>query len=139
MTGPPAERRLIIDASAVLAFLYREPGGSHLAELAADPQNRCFIHVMNLCEIYYDLLRRKVELANTLELALRAAGFQIAAFGSTPWRKAGRLKAELRRVSLADCFAVTLARELDGEIVSCDRHELGPLHQAGVCRCLFLR
>lgn len=139
MSERPAERKLILDASAILSFLFREPGGSSLAELVSDPANRCFLHVVNLCEVYYDLLRRKVRLSNSLEIALCATGIRIAPFDTTPWRKIGRLKANLRRLSLADCCAVALAIELGGEVVSCDRHELGPLHEAGICRCLFLR
>ena len=102
MLDASVERHLVIDASALLAFLHREQDGLAVGEMVADPQNICWIHVVNLCEVYYDLLRR-------------------------------------RRVSLADCFALTLAFQLKGELVTCDRHELEPIHLAGICRCHFLR
>lgn len=139
MLDASVERHLVIDASALLAFLHREQGGLAVGEMVADPQNSCWIHVVNLCEVYYDLLRRKHQLADMLEIALRASGFKIVPFQAVSWRKAGELKAALRRVSLADCFALTLAFQLKGELVTCDRHELEPIHLAGICRCHFLR
>ena len=38
------------------------------------------------------------------------------------WREVGRLKAVHRRVSLADCCALTLASRLGASLVSADRH-----------------
>jgi hypothetical protein len=53
------------------------------------------------------------------------------------WKAAGVLKAERRRISLADCFAVTLACRLRACLVTADRHELEPL--AAEVNLLFIR
>jgi len=39
------------------------------------------------------------------------------------WQAAGALKANLRRVSLADCFAIELAKRLEATILTADHHE----------------
>jgi predicted nucleic acid-binding protein len=55
------------------------------------------------------------------------------------WRDVGRLKAVHRKVSLADCCALTLARRLGGSLVTADRHDFEPLLVAGICPIEFIR
>jgi predicted nucleic acid-binding protein len=72
-------------------------------------------HRFDICEVYYDLRRRAHEDAESLETILVAAGFEIVEhLPSDLWHAAGRLKAELRRISLADCFALAVAEQLHG-------------------------
>jgi predicted nucleic acid-binding protein len=61
------------------------------------------------------------------------------AWSSALWRSAGQLKAEWRRVSLADCFALALAIHGGGTLVTSDHHELEPIARAGLCPFLFIR
>jgi predicted nucleic acid-binding protein len=53
------------------------------------------------------------------------------------WKEAGSLKADWKRISLADCFAVTLSNRIGAELVTADRHELDPLRET--TRLLFIR
>jgi hypothetical protein len=55
------------------------------------------------------------------------------------WQDAARLKSQFRRVSLADCFGVALARRLDAEFLTSDRHELEALEAAGIANFTFIR
>jgi hypothetical protein len=55
------------------------------------------------------------------------------------WRSMGRFKAIHKRVSLADCAALTLARELEGILLTADRHELQPLSVLSICEIKFIR
>lgn len=55
------------------------------------------------------------------------------------WQDAATLKSQFRRVSLADCFGVALARRFDATFVTSDKHELEALDAAGVCDFLFFR
>ena len=55
------------------------------------------------------------------------------------WQEAGELKAIHKRVSLADCCAITLAKRLDAELVTSDHHELDTLTDLGVCKITFFR
>ncbi len=62
-----------------------------------------------------------------------------ADFDEAFWQEAGRLKAVHRRVSLADCFGLTLTERTGGTFVTSDHHELEPLAQAGICSISFFR
>ena len=48
------------------------------------------------------------------------------------WHEAGRLKAVHRKISLADCRALALAKRLGANFISADRHEFEPLLAAGI-------
>ena len=55
------------------------------------------------------------------------------------WQTAGALKATVRRISLADCFAVTLAKATGGSVLTSDHHEFDPLAEQGICAVSFIR
>ncbi len=55
------------------------------------------------------------------------------------WREMGRLKSTYRRVSLADCAALSAAIDLDAILLTADRHELEPLSAVGICKLEFIR
>jgi uncharacterized protein with PIN domain len=101
----PDERLYVFDSCAVIALLQREPGAEVVAEILKDPQSRCLIHAVNACEVYYDIYRRGgAEDASALEEILATSGIElIEVIPSALWRSAGKLKAEWRRISLADC------------------------------------
>lgn len=131
----------VLDSSAMIALANDETGADVIERLLADPQNNCYAHVINLCEVFYDAIRRSNEAqAVNLISDLRSLGVienrdLVAAF----WQQAGRLKALHRRVSLADCFALALTLRLGGELVTSDHHELDALAGAGVCPIKFFR
>lgn len=71
---------------------------------------------------------------------LEAIGVRIVeAMDAELWQDAARLKSQFRRVSLADCFGVALARRYGAPFVISDRHELEALETAGVAEFLFFR
>ncbi|PYQ55387.1 MAG: PIN domain protein [Acidobacteria bacterium] len=105
------------------------------------PGNRCLIHAVNVCEVYYDLYRRSGEEdASALEEILVDLGIELVeTIPSALWRTAGKLKAEWRRISLADCLALALAILENGTVLTSDHHELDPIAQAAVCPLQFIR
>lgn len=131
----------IFDACALIAILEDEPGAEVVEGLLQESANRCLIHAVNACEVYYDLCRRgNMQDADTLETLFAEYGLEF--FESLPadlWRIAGKIKAEWRRVSLADCFALALAVREDGTLVTSDHGELDPIAKAGVCPIRFIR
>ena len=64
---------------------------------------------------------------------------QDAALTPAIWQAAGALKANLRRVSLADCFAIELTRRLHATILTSDHHEFDALVAQSVCDIRFIR
>ena len=55
------------------------------------------------------------------------------------WQAAGTLKANLRRVSLADCFAIELAERLKATILTADHHEFDVLAGQSEYTIRFIR
>ncbi len=137
----PVDEVYVFDSCAVLALLQREPGAEVVAGILKQNGNRCLIHAINACEVYYDIFRRDGEEdASSLEEILATAGIELVeALSSALWRAAGKIKAEWRRVSLADCIALALTLREAGTLVTTDHHELDPIAQAGVCPILFIR
>lgn len=137
----PGRQVLVFDACAVIALLEAEPGVEVVEQLLDDPSNRCLLSPVNACEVYYDFLRRGYgEATGILEPIL--AGYELQILETlTPeiWQTAGTLKAQWRRVSLADCFGLALAIQEKGTFVTSDHKELDALALAGVCPIRFIR
>jgi len=129
-----------LDGSAMIAFLRDEPGAEVVA-LLTDPSQTCFARAIILCELFYDFRRAEGEGA-ALDAIQTLVGLRIVFredMDSPFWQEAGRVKADHRRVSLADCLCIALARRLNGEVVTCDHHEFDPLVAAGVLTVRFIR
>lgn len=131
----------VFDSCAAIAFLQREPGAEVVAEILKDSRNRCLIHALNACEVYYDIYRRSGEQdASALEVILATAGIKVVeTIPSSLWRTAGNLKAVWARISLADCLALALALLENGTVLTTDHHELDRIAQAAICPIRFIR
>ena len=55
------------------------------------------------------------------------------------WKDVGRLKAGIARISLADCFAIALARRLGMPVLTSDHHEFDNIQSGGICSVEFIR
>ncbi len=137
----PAEPVFVFDACAFIALLEDEPGAEVVEELLQEPTNRCLIHAVNACEVYYDLYRRgNMEDANSIETIFAEYDLELLeTLASDVWQLAGKLKAEWRRVSLADCFALALTIREGATLVTSDHHELDAIAKAEVCPIRFIR
>ncbi len=132
---------LVLDANALIALLLDEPGGRSVGEMLNDQANNCFIHAVNLCEVYYDFLRTSGEtMANEVMADLTSTRLTVREDMDLEfWQAAGKHKAALRRISLADCFCLSLASRVGGEVVTADRREFEPVQQQGICPIKFIR
>jgi uncharacterized protein with PIN domain len=137
----PAEQVYVFDACAVIALLDNEPGATAVEALLEVEGGRCVAHVLNVCEVYYHIARRAgTERADKLKDVLESYGFEIEdSLATELWQKAAQIKADWRKVSLADCFALALAIREKGTLVTSDHHELDPLAKAGLCEFRFIR
>ncbi len=131
----------VFDAGARVAYLRDEPGADTVEEVLQDAGNVCAVHAVNLCEVYYDGCRRdgvdvaKKVIENMLSRGLRLREDMDPEF----WQTAGRIKATHKRVSLADCFAIAVARRLGAAILTTDHHEFDAVAQAQLCAVTFIR
>lgn len=130
----------VFDSSAVIALFRDEPGYDRVENILYDDKNQCFIHAINLCEIYYDSFRHKSkEYAEMVVLDLLKAGVVSREdFDPTFWRKVGRLKA-VHRASLADFCGAVLTDRLDGIFLTADHHEFDKLAAESICKVEFIR
>ena len=130
----------ILDTSAKIAFLDREPGADVVRKVLVDNPGECYAHVFNLCEVYYIYYRRggvaaaEAALQNLFHAGLIAREDIDTAF----WKEVGRLKGS-HAMSLPDAFCVNLARRLSGTAVTSDHGEFDPLVPLGYCPILFIR
>jgi PIN domain nuclease of toxin-antitoxin system len=131
----------VLDASAMIAFLRDERGADVVAEALLEAESQCFAHALNLCEVFYDFHRasgRPDAFQAIVDLA-QVGVTEDANLTPDVWQAAGTLKAELRRVSLADCFAIELAARLRGTVLTADHHEFDALAERSVCAIRFIR
>ena len=129
-----AENVFVLDACALIAVLRGEPGEDRVLEVLAEPESRVLMHVLNLCEVYYDALRRDSEttLSELLESVATLGVELVHDLGVPLVEQAGRIKAERRRVSLADCVGLATALEAQGLLLTTDHHELDALAEDGL-------
>ena len=132
---------LVMDACALIALLEREPGGDVVDSLLMDRSNTCMVHALNLCEVYYDLVRRAGEdRAKEVINQLVMAGVYVREDMDTDfWQNAGSIKASYSRVSLADCVCIALANRLGVELCTADHHEFDAISENGLCQVRFIR
>lgn len=91
------------------------------------------MHVLNVCEVFYDDLRRDEQAKmNRLLDDLTRLGISIEwSFSKSLLDRTARIKAHWRRISLADSTALALAMERGGLLLTSDHHEFDPLFAAG--------
>lgn len=131
----------VLDACAMIAYLRDEPGADVVESLLLDGDSQCLAHSINLCEVYYDFLRATDEnVARSAIADLNAAGIVAREdLDMSFWQDAGKYKAEIKKISLADCFAIALANRMNAELVTSDHQEFDPIAKRGICVVKFIR
>jgi len=130
---------VILDACAMIAFLKDETGAQHVENYLKN--QICTAHAVNVCEMYYDFFRAagesaaKEAVADMVSLGLKIREDMDQSF----WQEVGRLKAIIKRVSLADCFAISLAKRTNATVITTDHHEFDPIAKMDICRIVFIR
>ena len=130
----------ILDASAIVAYVTGEPGEKIVAALLADSTATCYAHTLNLCEVYYGAIRKTdVQRAQqTIQNLFTDGVIERRDMNRRFWQRVGELKAR-GRISLPDCFCISLAQELGGEVVTSDHGEFDPLVPLGIVPINFIR
>lgn len=129
----------VLDACALIAFLRGETGSEiveqHLIE------GTCFAHAISLCEVYYDCIRLDgEEKAETLVHDLLNAGLIVRTdVDEDCWKDVGRIKVGIVQISLADCFAIALARRLGIPVLTSDHHKFDNIAAHEICAVEFIR
>jgi len=113
----------VLDSFAVLAFLFGETGHGKvvsLLESASKDDEVVYISALNWAEVRYIVERRKgSDEWNRVRQSLLALPIEVRAADRTLAEVAGEIKSS-KKMSLADCFAAALAKELKAELYTGD-------------------
>jgi ribonuclease VapC len=111
-------RAWVLDASALLALLFDEPGG----EMVERGLTASVISAVNLSEVMHKSLERGVGV-ESLRDDLEALGVDVLAFDGDAAEEAANLRLVTRAagLSLGDRACLALARQLDLPAVTADR------------------
>ena len=126
----------------MIAYLRDETGADIVQDLLVDDTELCMAHAINLCEVYYKLMRYtdEDEIRSAIQDLLEAKGLVVREdLDEAFWIDVGRHKAAINRVPLADCFVVALANRADAEVVTADHPDFDPIEEQGICRVSFIR
>ncbi len=130
----------VLDACAMIAYIEGEPGGAAVAALLSDSAAVCYAHSLNLCEVYYQGLRRSDPRTARAAIAslYRDGVIERRDMSRRFWQRVGGHKAR-GRLSLPDCICIALAEELSAELVTSDHGEFDPLVPLGIVPIKFIR
>ena len=115
----------VLDSWALIAFFEDEPAAGAVEEIldqANRDKHRLYLSAVNWAEIYYNTLR-EVSRAAAEDQARMIANLPIDVVGVGDDLKLARQAAAFKatyRLSLADAFAVALAKEKKAELVTGD-------------------
>ncbi len=111
----------VLDTWTIIAYLQDEPAAEKIVEVIADAHEQeipLYMSVVNVCEVWYILAREISEAeADSSVNDLQRLGIQ---FQETDWdtaKEAARFKAK-GKMSLGDCFAAALAKELKADLMT---------------------
>jgi PIN domain nuclease of toxin-antitoxin system len=109
----------VLDASAVLAFIFREPGHVRAADAIT---RRAVISSVNLAEVHSTLRRRQLA-ADRIVGRVRAMGLGVKPFDDVDAELTGTLRPLTTSLglSLADRACLALAIRLDRPVLTSDR------------------
>jgi predicted nucleic acid-binding protein len=131
----------VLDACALIAFFQNEEGCDIVENILLNED--CVIHAINICEVYYDLLKRNKELperhikADVMIEDIKKAAVTIKSdLEEDLWKQAGNIKAK-NKIPLPDCIALALAKKLNATLCSADHTDFDSLKDE--CSIEFIR
>ena len=109
----------VLDASAILALLYREPGADAVEEVL----DGAAVSAVNWSEVLQKLAQRGLDPASATVAALQELGMRIEPFTADDARRAAQLWDAGREtgLSLGDRACLALAHRLSVEAITADR------------------
>lgn len=130
----------ILDSSAMIAYLRQEEGAPIVRQAIIDPNNICYAHAINLCEVYYDAIRvgGLTEAESFYDDLLLLELVERDDCDTNFWKEVARLKAT-HKASLADFCGIVLTNRLNGTFLTADHHELDKIAQDNICSIEFIR
>jgi ribonuclease VapC len=114
--------KVVLDASAVLAALQKEPGAERVLEALKNFEGTLAISSVNFCEVCTKLVREKASRAD-LELSIEPFRSYVVPFDDLQAQKAAELYPQTSSLglSLGDRACLALAASIDARVWTTDR------------------
>lgn len=116
-------KKSVLDSFAVLAFLFKERGYEKvlaLLDTASEQDEVVFLTAANWAEVRYIIERKKgINEWKNVRTNLLGLPIQIRSVDQALAELAGEIKAA-KKMSLADCFAAALAKDLKADLYTGD-------------------
>jgi uncharacterized protein len=133
----------VIDACALIAYLFDEKGADIFEDLLIQARNNqieMVMHIINLGEVYYDILKRNDSTtARETYKYIRQLPIRFEdRINDQMIYKVGEFKTNFR-MSYADSFAAAQTILLNGELLTTDHKEFEPLKQSNAIKINWLR
>lgn len=132
---------IVFDACSLIAFFRDEPGANVVKNYLTEENYTKMVHSINLCEVYYDFLKSDGQaiaqsmIDDVFDLDISIKSDLTMDF----WKQVGQYKADIKRISLADCFALTLANRHGAILLTSDHKEFDPIVSLQICEICFIR
>ena len=122
----------VIDACALIAYFRKEEGGEKLRQIFKEDGNICYMHAVNIGEVYYDSLRYSdKEYAQQLLKDVKGLPIRIVwNLDENFIELLGEYKTTFS-ISYADAFVLVLAKRENATIVTTYYHEFLPVEEKG--------
>jgi predicted nucleic acid-binding protein len=129
----------VVDASALICFFKGEAGHERVASLLEDERNIPAIHVVTLCEVYYNYLKSD-GLAEANQAWDRASKLlrMVDDIAEDFLKRVGRWKVQAK-LSLGDSFLAACAEQHAAVLVTADRNDFEPIQRSGLIQIEFIR
>jgi predicted nucleic acid-binding protein len=132
---------IVFDACSLIAFFRDEPRANVVKNYLTEENYTKMVHSINLCEVYYDFLKSDGQataqsmIDDVFDLDISIKSDLTMDF----WKQVGQYKADIKRISLADCFALTLANRHGAILLTSDHKEFDPIVSLQICEICFIR
>ncbi len=111
---------IVLDSSAVLAMVYREPGGKRVHATIVSPLYRVSISAVNWCEVLTKL-SQKSPVMTADKLTAMLPGVEVMQFGQDEAVQVATLAKTCPNISLGDRACLALASGLDATAWTTDK------------------
>ena len=130
----------VLDACALIAFLNNEDGAGVVAE-ALQEVPLVKMAAVNVLEVAYDAVRQtgQKDAAGEILRNVAALGLNIDSTLSDEMIQRAAVFKTSFRLSLADSIALALAAVHGAPLLTSDRRDFSPIHEAKAARIIFIR
>lgn len=130
---------IVLDASALIAYLKGENGANLVKKYLTDKQNSVFMHAVNLYEVYYYILDKQPLFQSVLMNLIKSLNIQIYhRIDRRIMEESANYKISYR-ISLGDSIVLGFTHKLNATMLTSDRKDFGEIANLNLVKIKFIR